>query len=264
MTGEETGGAPDRYGPLPDPDRVGGPGWVRATGGCLSGSQRRSMTMQSLATQRDLIAQRIRRRRPTTVDLSSVLGVPDSRLVQEAVEAARCQPEAVLGHAYRTAVFARALALVDGVDLDHELLAVCGLLHDVGLLTAVAGEDFTLRSAAVAREVASRVGCGDASDHLEDAIVVHTTVGVDVERDGLLGCYTQFGAMVDLVGLRERQLPHDLVVSAVAAHPRMTLTTDIVRAIRAEARAVPKGRFDFLRRVGFGPAVRMAAVPSRP
>ena len=255
------GGGPGR---LPDPDRLGGPGWVASTGGRLTAAERRRMFVQSLHTQRELLAQRVRRRRTTSVDLSGVCDLPDSRMVREAEEAAASQPPVLLGHALRTAVFARALALIDGVEVDHELLVVGGLLHDVGLVEAVAGEDFTLRSAAAATDVARRAGREDACDHLADAIVVHATVGVDPETDGALGAYLQFGAMVDLVGLRERHLPHDLVGRAVGAHPRTGLTGPFLRLLRDEAHAVPQGRFAFLRSVGFGPAVRMSSVPSRP
>lgn len=258
--GVPAGGGP---GP-PSPDRLGGPGWLAATGGRLTREERLRMFAQSLRTQRELLAQRVRRRRPTAVDLSAVLALPDSRLVREAEDAAAAQPPALLGHAFRTAVFARALALVDGVEVDHELLAVCGLLHDVGLVAAVAGEDFTLRSAATADEVARHGGREDVGGQLADAIVVHTTVGVRPETDGVLGAYLQFGAMVDLVGLRERHLPHDLVAKAVRAHPRAGFVSPFLRAIRDEARAVPCGRFAFLRSVGFGPAVRVSSVPSRP
>lgn len=250
--------------PLPDPNRLGGPGWVRATGAKLTWPQRRRMLVQSLRTQRDLLVERAGRRRAVSVDLDDVVRTPDSRLVREAEEAARCQSPALLAHGYRTAVFARALALIDGSAVDQELLYVCALLHDAGLVPAVAGEDFTVRSAAKAADAARRAGRDDACDHLTDAIVVHTTVGIDPERDGALGAYTQFGAMVDLVGLRERHLPRDLVVRTVVAHPRHGFAGEILRGLREEARAVPGGRFAFLRCVGFGPAVRIAAVPSRP
>jgi hypothetical protein len=160
----------------------------------------------------------------------------------------------------RTTVFARALVLIDGLEVDHELLVVGGLLHDVGLVAAVA-EGFTLRSSAAATEVARRSGRDDACDHLADAVIAHTTVGVDPETDGALGAYLQFGAMVDLVGLRERHLPHDLVARAVAAYSRSGFAGPFLQLLRDEAHAVPQGRFAFLRSVGFGPAVRMSSEP---
>jgi hypothetical protein len=248
----------------PDPNRVGGLGWLAATGGRLSRSQRRKMLGISIATQRTLLVQRMSPRRKAQRDLSEAMLVPDTALVAEAVDVARTQCPEILGHAYRTAVFARALALIDGADVDPELLVVSGLLHDIGLESPVVGEDFTWRSAVAAADVAARAGRSDAAPSLQDAIVVHTTVGIDPVRDGALGFYTQAGAMVDLVGLRERHLPHDLVTRTVTEYPRSGLARRITRAIAAESRAVPAGRFAFLRRVGMGPAIRVAAVPSRP
>jgi hypothetical protein len=37
---------------------------------------------------------------------------------------------------------------------------------------------------------------------LADGICVHLTPGVKVDTDGTIGCYLQWGAMVDRVGLR--------------------------------------------------------------
>ena len=248
----------------PDPDRVGGPGWLDATGGRLSSRQRRRMLGISIATQRTLLVERMGPRRKPERDLSEAMLVPDTALVAEAVDVARTQRPEILGHAYRTAVFARALTMVDGADVDPELLFVSGLLHDIGLESPVVGEDFTVRSAVAAVDAATRAGRPEAAPSLQDAIIVHTTVGIDPVRDGALGFYTQAGAMVDLVGLRERHLPHDLVARTVTEHPRSGFARTITHAIAAEARAVPGGRFAFLRRVGFGPAIRVAAVPSRP
>ena len=248
---------------LPDPCRLGGPEWLRSTGGRLTAADRRMMWGVSLRTQRALVAGRLGRRRRTSLDSDELMRLPDSRLVRTAEEAALVQSPALLAHGYRTAVFAQALAVVDRVAVDRELLVVCGLLHDAGLVPAVAGEDFTVRSAAIAAHAATDAGREDAAAPMADAITVHTTVGVDPATDGALGAYTQFGALVDLLGLRERDLPHDLVARTVAAHPRAGFAGEITRALRAEARAVPGGRFDFLRRTGFVPAVHLAAVPSR-
>ena len=251
-------------GGLPDPQRTGGPGWLVTTGGKLTWGQRATMFGQSMATQGHLVSQQVRRRRATSIDLGPVATLPDSRLVREAEEAALCQSPALLAHGYRTAVFARALALVDGIEVDHELLVVAALLHDAGLVPTVTGEDFTLRSAAVATGAAVRAEREDACAPLHDAICVHTTIGITPGRDGAIGAYTQYGAMVDLVGLRERHLPHDLVARTLAEHPRQGFVREIIPALHAEARAVRGGRFAFLRCVGFGPAVRMASLPSRP
>lgn len=246
----------------PDPDRTGGPGWL-ARGGRLTTADRLRMLGGAGRTQLHWMIEHARRRRPSSLDVEEVLRLPDTPLVREAVDAAQGQGPVLVGHAHRTAVFARALALVDDADVDHELLHVASLLHDVGLAEVVTGEDFTRRSADVALDCAAAhdpaVGAA-----LEDGIVVHTTIGITPARDGALGCYVQWGAMVDLVGLRERDLPYDLVRRTVADHPRTDFRRVLVGHVRAEARAVPGGRFALLRLTGFPLVVRAAPVPSRP
>lgn len=192
-------------------------------------------------------------------DISAMASVPDSRLVKLAEEAALEQSPALLEHGYRSALFGRALAHIDGRRVDPELLHICGILHDVGLMQAVVGEDFTLRSAAVARACAHKAGESDlVGDHLHDALVVHTSVGVTPERDGVLGAYTQYGAMVDLTGLRLVHLPRTFVTEVLARHPRGAFKREILHRLELEAQAVRGGRFDFARRVGFPLAVRTA------
>ncbi|MGE5211894.1 MAG: hypothetical protein ACM3MM_11565 [Acidobacteriota bacterium] len=44
----------------------------------------------------------------------------------------------------------------------------------------------------------------------------------------------------------------------LARHPRAGLRDDIIGRIRAEAAAVPDGRFALLRRTGFTTAIRLA------
>jgi len=189
--------------------------------------------------------------------------VPASKLVRLAEEAALEQSPALLAHGYRSALFGRALAHIDGLDADPELLHICGLLHDVGLMKEVTGEDFTLRSAATVRRCASQIPDGaQTGDVLADALIVHTTVGVKPERDGVLGAYTQFGAMVDLTGLRLAHLPKDFIATVLRKHPRGAFKDEILRRLATEARAVPGGRFSFAVRVGFGLAVRAAPFPT--
>lgn len=189
--------------------------------------------------------------------------VPDSKLVKLAEEAALEQNPVLLAHGYRSALFARALAHLDGRTADPELLHLCGLLHDVGLMRNIAGEDFTVRSGAVARQCACDAQePAEVGEHLNDALVVHTTVGVTPEKDGVLGAYTQYGAMVDLTGLRIAHLPRDFVAAVLRDHPRGAFKGEILRRLEQEARAVPDGRFAFAIRVGFGLAVKQAPFPS--
>lgn len=249
--------------PLPDPQRFGGPGWLARTGGVMSGTEcGRGLavaTGQQLRNLWERLTPGLRR----AADLDGLPRVPDSRLVRIAEEAALAQNPELLAHGYRSALFGRALAHADGVAADPELLHICGLLHDVGLMTAVAGEDFTLRSAAVARRCACHAEEPEAvGEHMADALVAHTSVGVTPARDGVLAAYTQYGAMVDLTGLRLSSLPREFVGAVLRDHPRGAFKREILRRLGEEARAVPGGRFAFAIRVGFGAAVTAAPFPS--
>lgn len=95
-----------------------------------------------------------------------------------------------------------------------------------------------------------------------DAITVHTTPGISVERDGAPGFYIQAGAMLDLAGLRAADLTGAYRERVIAKHPRDGVTDAVVEMIRAEARANPGGRFSLLRRCGFTAVLRLN--PLRP
>lgn len=255
--------APRLLPPLPDPDRFGGPHWLARSGGVMTRGE--CMRGLAIATRQQLqnLWQRLLPvlQRPGNID--GMPPVPDSKLVRIAEEAALAQSPVILAHGYRSAIFARALAHIDGYAADPELLHICGLLHDVGLMTDVAGEDFTVRSAAAARQCACDAGEAAAvGDHLADALIAHTSVGIAPEADGVLAAYTQYGAMVDLTGLRLAHLPRDFVAGVVRAHPRGAFKAELLRRLGKEARQVPGGRFAFAVRVGFGLAVRQASYPS--
>jgi hypothetical protein len=244
---------------LPDPYRLGGPAWLEKEKGVLSNQQ--CIHGAAIATRQQIqnIWERVTAGFRRSASLDGFPPVPDSRLVRVAEEAAMEQNVELRSHGVRTALFGRALAFIDKVQLDPELLHVCGLLHDVGLMKAVTGEDFTVRSANVARKCACDAGeAQEVGEHLSDALMVHTTVGVDPHKDGALGAYTQYGAMVDLTGLRLSALPQQFVTDVLVAHPRGALKREILSRLSAEAAAVPGGRFAFARKVGLPLAIKLA------
>jgi hypothetical protein len=251
--------------PTPDPSRVGGIGWLEATNGTLTGSERRRLLAAIARGQAAALAGRVKvavGRRPDRI--APVPAPPDSALARAAIEACAEQPSSVIGHSHRTWAFGRALAAVDGeARLDEELFYVAALLHDTGLLEAVVGEDFTLRSGRIAAACASGYVDEAGVRRVQDAIAVHTTPGVSVSDDGAEGFYVQAGATLDLGGLRLADLAAAQVEGVLADHPRTGLTDDIVTLIRAEAAAVPDGRFALLKRTGFLPAIRFAPFDQR-
>jgi hypothetical protein len=252
----------------PDPDRIGGLAWTRRTRGRLDSAERRRMLAAAAAAQvgnavgRARLALGRRHARAGTVDVTS-FAPPDSRLAHEAEQACLEQSEAIQGHSYRTWLYGLALAAVDGAELDRELFYCAALVHDFGISPPVPGRDFTLGGADRALACAAAAGLpDDAGEAAADAICVHPTPGVSVERDGALGCYVQWGAMVDGAGLRLWDVSQANVDAVLAAHPRGAGFKDELTAlIRGEARAVPGGRFALLTRIGLPLAVRLAPFP---
>jgi hypothetical protein len=252
----------------PDPLRVGGLAWTQRTKGRLTPGERRRLLGHVAATLGRYTAGRIRAatgRVPARArELSAeALTPPDSALARSAESACREQPPSLIGHGYRTWMFGAALAALDGSALNPELFYVASLLHDYGIAEVVPGEDFTLRSAARLERCADDAGLAPGSVlAAADAITVHATPGIDVERDGALGVYVQAGAMFDLAGLRADELTREYRNHVISEHPRDGVTADIIAMIKAEASANPAGRFALLQRCGMPLLLRLN--PLRP
>lgn len=238
---------------------------MRATRGRLSGAERRRLLAAIAIGQLENLAGRARLalgRLPAgarDVDVR-LFEPPDSRLAREAEAACAEQPDVIVGHSYRTWMYGLALAVLDGAVLDRELFYCAALVHDFGISPSVPGRDFTLGGAERALACAAAAGVPDADGELlADAICVHTTPGITADRDGALGCYVQMGAMVDGAGLRIWDISPGNVRAVSEAHPRgADFKRDLAALMRAEARAVPGGRFSLLVRCGVTVAVRLA------
>ncbi len=196
------------------------------------------------------------------VDLDT-FHVPDSKFAREAEEACAELPPALEGHSYRTWLFGWALATVDGNKMDDELFYCGALLHDYGIVNPTANRDFTLGSVDRMLSCASAAGLADErADLVADGICVHTTPGVRVETDGAIGCYLQWGAMVDGAGLRMWDIAPGNVQEVLRRYPRRDFKRELVDMMRAEAAALPAGRFGLLVRCGLPLAVRLAPFDS--
>ena len=240
--------------PRPDPNRIGGLEWTQRTKGRLTRSERLQLLAATVNGQRDFFLHRLRRDRPSATPrpVDRDIRPPDSRFAREVEAAAAEQNPVLITHGYRSWIFGRALAAVDGSKVDEELLFAGTLLHDHGIESIVSGEDFTLRSAQRATECAHAAGLDDIRTlTLADAITVHTTPGITIERDGALGYYIQNGALVDIAGNRIWDLSQSLIDDTLARYDRKGFTRGLGGCFTAEAKAVPGGRFSMLRRCGF-------------
>jgi hypothetical protein len=252
----------------PDPQRLGGLAWARRTGGRLSRAERRRLLAAIAVGQWQNMVGRAKLalgRLPEAaghVDVDK-FQVPDSKFAREAEEACAELPPALEGHSYRTWLFGLALAAVDKNVIDDELFYCGALLHDYGIANPTAKRDFTLGSVDRTLSAANAAGvAGERTELLADGICVHTTPGVRVETDGAIGCYLQWGAMVDGAGLRVWDIAGDNVREVLRRYPRGDFKRELVDMMRAEAAAVPAGRLRLLVRCGLPLAVRMAPFDS--
>jgi hypothetical protein len=127
----------------------------------------------------------------------------------------------------------------------------------------VCAVDFTLGSVARRLSCATAAGLdGGRADLLADGICVHTTPGIRVDTDGTIGCYLQWGAMVDGAGLRMWDIAPRDIEEVLRRYPRGDFKRELIGMMRAEAAAVPRGRFGLLVRSGLPLAVRMAPFDS--
>jgi hypothetical protein len=250
----------------PDPmTELGTHAWVERTGGQLTAGERRRL-LRPLARSHAFNAAgrismllRVNSGRRATVTRTQ-RPAPDSALTRaaEALARRRLSP-ALLNHSYRTYAFGAALADLENVDVDHELLYAAALLHDVGLTTSEPQVDFTRTSERAAREVAEEVGLSNsATDTMRTAITLHHSPGV-TRAHGPVGYLLSAGAGLDVIGLRSWQLPRDVLDAVTFTHPRLGFKREFTAAFRAEAAQVPHGRAAFLRRYGaFDLAIKLA------
>jgi hypothetical protein len=251
----------------PDPERLGGLAWARRTNGRLGRRERARLLAAIGYGQWANLLGRTKLALGRLPAGASKIDVrtfepPDSAFAREAERACTEQPAAIVGHSYRTWMFGTALAALDRSDLDAELFYCGALLHDYGIAQPTPGRDFTLGSADRVLAAASATGVPEArGELLADGVCVHTTPGATIARDGAIGCYLQWGAMVDGAGLRMWDLSRRNVDEVLRRYPRGDFKRELIGMMRAEARAVPGGRFELLVRCGVPLAVRLAPFP---
>jgi len=151
-------------------------------------------------------------------------------------------------HSHRAYAWGAALAARRGISFDRELLYLAALFHDTGLPSPVPHVDFTVRSAAVAREFADRHGVpADSREVVANAIAMHHTPGVGLES-GPEAFLMSAGAAVDVFGARGSEIPDAVRRQVVEQFPRLGFKREFAALWRAEAKQVPRGRAWYLHR----------------
>lgn len=233
---------------------IGTIGWTERTGGVLTVRERISLTRPLLRSHGRIIvgrlamATRTHSGRRNSVEPDALVP-PDSLLAREAETAAQdLLTPALLNHSRRAYAWGAAIAALDEVEFDHELLYVAAMFHDTGLPSRVPDVDFTVRSAALVREFTDSHDVPEVRrEVVTNAIAMHHTPGVGVDS-GAEAFLLSAGAAVDVFGLRSDHLPDAVRKTVVQDYPRVGFKREFAGLFRAEAKQVPHGRAWYLHR----------------
>lgn len=225
--------------------------WGKRTGGNLSPREYRHLVGVIL---RDVpsglvgvVRYRLGRRGTSRADLNQP--VPDSALARraEAFVQQELSPH-VRAHSYRTYFLGKALAARDGADVDDELAYLAALLHDVSLESPTPGRCFAVTGAERAVRLLTEWGADSATaEAVAAATCGHATPGADHNPADPAG-FVLVGSLADALGRRLDEIDPGWLADLQVRYPRHNLKQHLVPALRAEARAVPRGRIHLANR----------------
>jgi hypothetical protein len=152
------------------------------------------------------------------------------------------QSSAITAHAIRSWLWAEAFAVVEGLDgVDHELLYVAALLHDIGTVTEYDNHTISYEHAGGHVAVALTAGAGWAPwrrRRVLDVIVRHNWPSVDPGFD-LEGHLLEIATGLDISGARPDALPAEFLLEVLAAHPRGSLAQEFGACVLDQAERKP-------------------------
>lgn len=189
--------------------------------------------------------------------------VPDTLAARGALALAReYQSPAITAHALRSWLWAEAFARVDGIaGVDHELLYVAAVLHDIGTVTEFDNHTISYEHAGGHVGVALTAGAGWALERRQrvlEVIVRHNWPRVDPSMDAE-GHLLETATALDISGARPDALPGAFVREVLAAHPRGSLAAEFGACVADQAARKPDTAARRL--VDGGVAAKLAANP---
>jgi HD domain len=175
--------------------------------------------------ERSVFSRRAMRTLHENCDLGA-LKIPDTVMAREATEEALliCTPN-TYQHCIRTYLYAGLLAQGQGLQVDHELLYVSSILHDLGISPKYFEQAAHLCFATTgAREassfVASRGWNETQSRRVYEAISLHFNPHIDHREHGAEARFVGEGAQLDVLGFRFQRVQESLLRSVEQQHPR--------------------------------------------
>ncbi|HEV7206651.1 MAG TPA: hypothetical protein VGN18_18745 [Jatrophihabitans sp.] len=188
--------------------------------------------------------------------------VPTTPAATAAVEVVtRFSPPALVHHCRRSYVFAAALGAQRGVALDHELLFVATMLHDLGLEAPFDSHTLPFERAGGDLAWVFTAGAGWPDERRARAgeiIVDHMRDDVDpaVDPEGQL---LALATGLDISGRAPELWPEELLAEAVATWPRLDLAARFTACFTDQAARKPDSAAGASVRSGI--AERMATNP---
>lgn len=152
------------------------------------------------------------------------------------------QSPAMTAHGVRSWLWAEAFAVIEERrEVDHELLYVAALLHDIGVVTEYDNHTISYEHAGGHVGVALTAGAGwpaDRRNRVLDVIVRHNWVRVDPEID-VEGYLLEIATGLDISGSRPDALPEEFLREVLAAHPRGALAQEFGACVSDQAERKP-------------------------
>jgi hypothetical protein len=179
--------------------------------------------------------------------------VPDTPLVAAAIEYAQRLSEPYLfNHAMRSWLFAEAIGRVQGIDYDHEVVAVGTILHDIGLTAGVSGANrFEVNGADAAVSFVKGQGLADRRVQLIwDLVALNSTPSLALHKEPEVAVGTM-GIGLDYGGFGVQALPAGDVERILSAFPRLKMKQRFAETCCRLVTARPETSHDnFLRDFG--------------
>ncbi len=168
---------------------------------------------------------------------------PDTLAARGALELARqYQSPAITAHALRSWLWAEAFARIDGLgQVDHELLYVAAVLHDIGTVTAFDNHTISYEHASGHVGVALTAGAGwpvERRERVLEVIVRHNWPRVDPAMDAE-GYLLEVATGLDISGARPEALPEAFRREVLSVYPRGTLAAEFGACVIDQAARKP-------------------------
>lgn len=148
----------------------------------------------------------------------------------------------ILNHVLRSWLWAEAFAIVqDRQDVDHELLYVSAVLHDIGLVPAFDNVLLSYEEAGGHVAIALTRGAGwdeHRGRRALEVIVRHNWVSVDPDLD-IEGHLLEIATGLDISGARTDALPAPFVREVLDRYPRLELAQEFGDGVVDQAERKP-------------------------